>query len=438
MLIGCGGQATPPAANALAVPASALEAKDAGAPGSALRRYWGAAPNHNIKIYGDLGGLLHTDLFAQLVPGLMHIAGDSLGPKQQACASAVLAGAKELGVSGGENDGLFLLGFDPKGLDEARTACVGTVVSPERVTVAGASEAYAMDGSDVLAVDHGVVLLGSRELVTAALAPHNPGPWPKELTLAPEQRLAAVVNVEGISARSALFVGPQRFRLEIEGQAPSEEMAQGAEAGVLGLLRQVRGSVKDPKAPEAAALSTLLDAFTITRRGKEMTGVFELKGQSAKAQAELLGTAVALGVYGAKRYVARAKMAEAYTVINIVARNFVDVAASANPPLKKLFSLPPVPTTVPRGEKYQSSVADWKAWAPIKFSIDEPQYYQYEVVAAKDGKSAEVIARGDLDGNGKQSRLSLKLTLDAKAGTVMVSTVSPKVGPGIEETDPME
>jgi hypothetical protein len=70
--------------------------------------------------------------------------------------------------------------------------------------------------------------------------------------------------------------------------------------------------------------------------------------------------------------------------------------------------------------------------------MDVPQYYQYEVVAAKDGKSAEVIARGDLDGNGKQSRLSLKLTLDAKTGAVTISTASPKLAPSIEETDPLE
>jgi hypothetical protein len=437
MLLGCGGHATPPAASAPPAPATnALAAKDTGAPASELRRYWGAAPKHNFRIYGELGALLHTALFQRLEPGLMHLAGDSLGPKQQACVAAVVAGVKELGVSGGQNDGLFLLSFDPKGLDAARSACVGTLVSPDRVTVAGSDEAYAVDGGNVLAVDHHVVLLGSRELVTAALAPHNPGPWPTELTLAPEQRLAAVVDVEGITGHGALFVGPDRFRLQVEGQAPNEAMAQAAEAAIHGSIDQV----KDPNAPQGAALSRLLEAFSLTRSGKQVSAVFEVRGP-AQTQAELLGMAAATGIYGIRRYVTVAKMAEA-EARNTVGQIAKDCAAyvsgdstSLEKPKhaapRKLISLPPVPAKVPSGMKYQSVVSDWKAWAPIKFSFVEPQYYQYEVVAAKDGRSAEVIARGDLDGDGKQSRFSRKLTVDPKTGSVTL-------GLDLEEIDPTE
>ena len=428
--MGCGKQATPPAASAPTGPGAAVVAKNAGAPTSALRRYWGAAPNHNVKVYGDLSGLSHTELFGLLVPSLLQTAGESLGPKQQACVSAVLAGAKEVGVSGGEHGGLFMLSFDPSGLEGARTACVGTVVSTDRATVAGASEAYAVGGNHVLAVDHDVVVLGSRELVTAALAPHNPGPWPKELTLAAEQRLAAVVDVQGISAHGALFVGPERFRLEVIGQAPSEEMAQGAEAAARGMIRELRDSVQVPGAPEAVPLQALLGALTITRRATQLTSVFELKGQSAQAQAAVFNTAFAVGVAALERYAASAKEAEAYNGVRVIADNYR--GSLSLPSTKKLISLPPVPARVPSGTSYQSSAADWKAWSPIRFSLNEPQFYQYEVVAAKDGKTAEIIARGDLDGDGKQSRISLKLALDTKSGAVTVST------PEVDATDPME
>ena len=70
------------------------------------------------------------------------------------------------------------------------------------------------------------------------------------------------------------------------------------------------------------------------------------------------------------------------------------------------------------------------AWAKIGFSIQEPQYYQYEVVAAKDGKSADVIARGDLDADGELSTFRVKLTLDPKTQALSAG--------GLEETQPAE
>ena len=73
---------------------------------------------------------------------------------------------------------------------------------------------------------------------------------------------------------------------------------------------------------------------------------------------------------------------------------------------------------------------DWKAWAPIHFAFTEPQYFQYEVVAAKDGKSAEIIARGDLNGDGKSSLYRIKIELDPKTGLLTASEPN--------ETDPLE
>jgi hypothetical protein len=89
-----------------------------------------------------------------------------------------------------------------------------------------------------------------------------------------------------------------------------------------------------------------------------------------------------------------------------------------------------VPAAVPRGAKYQSSVDDWKPWAGIGFKLDEPQYFQYEVVAAKDGKNAEILARGDLDGDGVSSLYRLKIQLDPKTGQLTAQD--------LDETEPFE
>jgi hypothetical protein len=95
-----------------------------------------------------------------------------------------------------------------------------------------------------------------------------------------------------------------------------------------------------------------------------------------------------------------------------------------------LVSFKAVPPDVPHGQKYQSSAADWAPWKTIGFSIAEPQYFQYEVVAAKDGKSADIIARGDLDGDGQVSETRLSIELDVK--TLQLTAK------GIQERGPLE
>ena len=70
-------------------------------------------------------------------------------------------------------------------------------------------------------------------------------------------------------------------------------------------------------------------------------------------------------------------------------------------------------------------------WQLLNFTFPGPQYYQYEVVAAKDGNSAIVVARGDLNGDGKPSEFRLRLTLDPKTHTLAIA-------PNIEETSPEE
>ena len=114
-------------------------------------------------------------------------------------------------------------------------------------------------------------------------------------------------------------------------------------------------------------------------------------------------TVAKIAVAAVRRYVLRSKEAEARNVVRSIAQVIVASweaetysAKPAPPAKKKLQSFPAIPSTVPRGTKYPSSPADWSAWAPIKFEMDQPQYYQYEVRAAKDGESADVIARGDL------------------------------------------
>jgi hypothetical protein len=134
-----------------------------------------------------------------------------------------------------------------------------------------------------------------------------------------------------------------------------------------------------------------------------------------------------------RKYIAASKGTEARNVVQAIAKNIASWyereeldGLRAN---KKLFSIPAVPKAVPRGMKYQSSPDDWKAWRKIKFEMSAPQYYQYEVKAAKDGLSADIIARGDLNGDGKTSLFKL---------TVKIQSDHLVLAPSISEENPEE
>jgi hypothetical protein len=61
--------------------------------------------------------------------------------------------------------------------------------------------------------------------------------------------------------------------------------------------------------------------------------------------------------------------------------------------------------------------------------MTEPQYYGYEFVTSKDGKTATVRAHGDLDGNGKESLFEL---------TVKMTKEGPQIARGLEIVDELE
>src|SRR5262249_30172574 len=142
-------------------------------------------------------------------------------------------------------------------------------------------------------------------------------------------------------------------------------------------------------------------------------------------------------VASVRRYLAQAKLAEARAVTESIAKSYAEAVNVTPPPgkpmpKKKLVSLPAVPQTVPRGTRYQSAPGDWTAWDAIHFSMGGPQYYQYEVVAAKDGQSADVIARGDLNGDGKTSEIKRTIHVDPKTKQVVYSAEE------LSETNPLE
>jgi len=289
----------------------------------------------------------------------------------------------------------------------------------ERVTVPGADEAYG-SGSEVLVVQSGVALFGSKPLVEAALGARKaPVPFPASLSLKGDQQLVFDLSMpdQGISGHGALSVSGEAFGLELD-----LDLTNGGMADTMGAAIQ-QGLAQAKQLEQAQPdLAKLVKALKVERQGNHFKLVFELR-EPVIDQAHDAGVMAGLAFYGVRRYIQNTKSAEARANLAQIVRLYAvsmktEPPAGKRPPPKKLVSLPAVPASVPRGVKYQSSSEEWKAWAPIHFALSEPQYYQYEVVAAKDGKSAEILARGDLDGDGKTSLQRVKIELDPKTGDI--------------------
>jgi hypothetical protein len=431
LLLSCGAAPAPAAKPPEPVAAPAPVAPAARTPSAQLARYWQFGDKTQLALYADLASLMHTELFAGLVPGILESSEELLKSTQKDCLLVLSKQTREMLVGVDPHGAVLSLLLGPEGVKAARSACVGPLFPVERVTVAGADEAYGLSQREVLVVQPGVVLVGDKRLIEKALAAKAPAALPAALTLKDDQQLAFRVKLSEFSGGGVMHVSPERFRLALEVDLNDDSMA----AAVDYKIKQAREDAQKFAAQRTdLPLTKLLNAVDIQRQGKHFSGTFELR-DSVESQARDLGILIGLSVFGVRRYIQDAKTAEARATIGEIARAY-GVALREPPPVgkkaapRKLVSLPAVPAAVPRGTKYQSSAADWQAWAPIHFAFTEPQYFQYEVVAAKDGKSAEILARGDLNGDGKSSLFRIKIALDPKTGQLTASEPS--------ETDPQE
>jgi hypothetical protein len=268
--------------------------------------------------------------------------------------------------------------------------------------------------------------------VKTALAQSSTTSWPARLALAPDEFLTWTAQAdEDFKGHGALLASGERFRFSLHADMPAD-IAKSAEKEFLST--KGAGSFPGLDGADAQLAARLLQSVELTRSGGHIDAAFDLHEPPAD-QARDLGMVATLAVDGVKKYMTASKSAEARNAVGQIARDYVawwEKEDGQPRSKKKLVSLPPVPRAVPKGAKYQSKPADWKAWDRIKFSMDEPQYYQYEVKAAPNGESADIIARGDLDGNGKTSLFRLGIRVDRSSGSSLV------IAPSMEETNPDE
>lgn len=355
-----------------------------------IRKHWPFDEHIKGALYADVDAMMKMDLFRALA----QVADEK-------CLDEVLKNAKEIAI-----------GFDERGV-----LAIGRFGEPFPEASLRACIAKTDDKKLSLSFAPPLAFLGDPKLVEAATSGAN-GKWPASVAITQDQVVSWMFKGEEASAQGGVHASKERFRADGVADVPEE-------LGRLVEEQLARGSMLGP----------IAKALKVERRGRRLEVVFELR-EPPVDQARDLGILGALAVHGVKSYLARSKAAEARSTVAAIARDYVTdwERETENPKPKakrKLVSYPPVPKTVPKGTTFTSTPNDWAAWKQLRFTMTQPQRYQYEIIAAKDGESAEIVARGDLNGDGRTSLFKVAVKID-RAKEVLV------VAPTISETDPDE
>jgi hypothetical protein len=392
----CGGKrdAAAPAPN-LDVPklASSAAPKPAGATptrdvSESIRRHWPFDESAKIVVYADVDAMMKLDLFRALAQA-----------PDEKCINDVLTNAREVAFGADDRGVLAVVRFGEPIPEAALRKCIG-MTGEAKLT---------------LAIAPPLAFYGDPSLVEAATNGAT-GKWPASVAISQDQLVSWRASGDHLSAHGGVHASKERFRMDGIAELP-EELARLVEEQLS------RGSMLGP----------LAKAVKVERRGGRLEIVFELR-EPPVDQARDLGIFGALAAHGVRSYLTRSKAAEARNTVATIAKDYVtDWEREDGKPRakRKLVSYPAVPKAVPRGTTYASTPKDWAPWKQLRFEIASPQRYQYEIIAAKDGESAEVVARGDLNGDGKTSLFKVMVKVD-RAKDVLV------VAPTISETDPDE
>ncbi len=161
----------------------------------------------------------------------------------------------------------------------------------------------------------------------------------------------------------------------------------------------------------------------------------------------IIGVLATLAIYGVRKYLANAKTAEAREMLGRISKDakvayegekmagaVLALGGSAGATNQLCPAGAPIPSsaTAVKAAKYQSSPTEWTSdtgWKCLKFSIGDPQYFQYQYTSTATGFSA--IAHGDLDGDTSTSTFVV-------AGSIDSTSLELRVAPNVEETNPEE
>jgi type IV pilus assembly protein PilA len=167
----------------------------------------------------------------------------------------------------------------------------------------------------------------------------------------------------------------------------------------------------------------------------------------------IVGVLAALAVYGVSKYVKNAKTAEARNGLGRLSKDastafnkegmtekVMELGASTGISTKlceAVDSADIVPDDIPAAAKYQSKPTDWMTgtssagWTCLKFSMTDPQYFQYNYTTTGDIANGEgtftAVAAGDLDGDAITSNFWMTGEVKDESGK-KVAVIAPNLG----------
>jgi type IV pilus assembly protein PilA len=162
----------------------------------------------------------------------------------------------------------------------------------------------------------------------------------------------------------------------------------------------------------------------------------------------IIGILAALAIYGVTKYVKNAKTAEAREALGRMGKDanavyeresmtsaVMNLGASTGISRRLCASTTnKVPVSIPKAQKYQSKPSEWggsatAGWQCLKFSMNDPQYFQYDYQATNptaDG-SFSCLAHADLDGDGASSTFFMAGAVKSD-GKKKAAVLAPNIG----------
>jgi type IV pilus assembly protein PilA len=160
----------------------------------------------------------------------------------------------------------------------------------------------------------------------------------------------------------------------------------------------------------------------------------------------IVGILAALAIYGVRKYMANAKTAEARNGIGQMGKDAItayfkegmaasvlDLGAVAGISNRLcdgagVAAVPAAMSSI-KAQKYQSKPSEWNTWDCLHFSMNDPQYYQYDYITDSGDltKNAEFTcqAQGDLNGDGTIYSLFTQKGAVKAEGTVYTAVLAP-------------
>jgi hypothetical protein len=273
-----------------------------------------------------------------------------------------------------------------------------------------------------------LLLVGDEGSVAEALNQSGPpsGPLTSCLDLGADAVVTACGTPPAIAAKG----------LELAGRSSSGELAVRAslefkDAAAAAQFRDRIVAAQKSAEHEAKFVREALDTIRATTESATTTVRFGTSGDGV-AQAGYL-VALATGMRkGLWEQEAKALSQEARINVAALANALVKLAHEKPHARGPVFppAPPAVPASVPHAAAHAPTDDEFShpTWTALGFAPKEPFRYQYEIVVSHDRRRATVRARGDLDGNGRNS--VFEVVVDARPSGATASPI--KV---IEETE---